>query len=88
MTHDAAIAPPGIKEPRDQGFFYRAMASLDAVKTVVDGLKPKRHIHGHYHHRYTSKIDDTIVEGLGANVNPLDQCCFIWNSEEADASNG
>lgn len=71
VTHDAAIAPPGIKDGGSASFSYRAAQSTAFIMKVIEELKPKLHIHGHYHYRYQGLIKGTVVKGLASNIDSL-----------------
>lgn len=56
VTHDAPVLPPGIHDVQDDPtFYYRAAGSRLALGRVMDELRPKYLIHGHYHMRYDKK---------------------------------
>ncbi len=37
------------------------------VSTVVAAIQPRLLVHGHYHHRYSAKLGEMAIEGLGRN---------------------
>jgi Calcineurin-like phosphoesterase len=46
------------------------------LRAVVDAVRPARLWHGHFHHRYQTVLHGdgyrTVVDGLGKNVDPID----------------
>jgi Calcineurin-like phosphoesterase len=53
------------------------------LRSIVDGVRPARLWHGHFHHRYQALLDGrdyrTIVDGLGKNGDPIDNNMVVVN---------
>lgn len=81
FCHDcpSGIAVPGMERDR-YGYPESAlMASEDnrlRLREIVDGVRPRRLWHGHFHHRYQALLDGgsyrTVVDGLGRDKDPID----------------
>ena len=84
VTHDSAIYPKGIKEIKDMGYNYRALDSKEKLLKLIEELNPVLQIHGHYHVRHTSKIRNTLVEGLGSNMQTFKDRHYIYERKEAE----
>ena len=63
LTHDAPEGTCPIIRP---GYKYDEMSRGNrlAVSAVMEAVKPKLLVHGHYHHRYSGERDGVQVEGL------------------------
>jgi len=68
LTHDSPHHPALDKFLRSFRLPYKmeeqSMASRHALDGVVDELKPKLLVHGHYHHRLTGVHGETTILGL------------------------
>jgi len=64
LTHDK---PRDVQVPWSRRDIPLALPNQDKIQRVVNALHPKLLVHGHLHIRYQSKVDRTIVEGLGCN---------------------
>jgi predicted phosphodiesterase len=71
VTHDA---PAGIDLPS-----YYSPPPADAKRTneirqllryALDATQPSYVLHGHWHHRHTTQLGDTIIEGLDRDGSP------------------
>jgi len=53
------------------------------LRSIVDGVRPARLWHGHFHHRYQALLDGggyrTVVDGLGRNGDPIDNNMVVVN---------
>lgn len=72
LTHDAPMFPVGLPGTYKADALSRA--NREAVAAVVESARPRLLIHGHYHHRHTAFYQDTRIEGLGCDGDPL---CFV-----------
>lgn len=64
FTHDK---PRDVQVPWSRRDIPLALPNQNKIQRVVDRLHPKLLFHGHLHLRYTAKVDQTVVEGLGCN---------------------
>jgi len=68
LTHDAPVLPPGL--PPFPGASKADYAYCEGNREMIRAAmrcKPRRCFHGHYHMRYESRYEDTIVIGLAAD---------------------
>jgi hypothetical protein len=63
LTHDAPEGVCPIVTPLYKGD-DESKGNRLAVTVVMEAVKPRLLVHGHYHHRYSAKIGQTQVEGL------------------------
>jgi Icc-related predicted phosphoesterase len=84
VTHDAPERVPGIKETSNAGFNYRSDSSTNSIASVIRALRPEYNIHGHYHHRYSKLFEGTQIEGLGSNMERVEENYFILDKDPGD----
>jgi hypothetical protein len=53
------------------------------LTNVFDAVKPKKWFHGHYHLRYTDRVDGCDFVGLGANLNQYNDPAWSRNQSVA-----
>lgn len=79
LTHDAPTAFPCLPDPDDDFWpahiIEQARAHRRNFDPILEAIKPKFWIHGHYHYRYTARIDSTIAIGLHNSDNDVS-----WNN--------
>lgn len=86
VTHDVPdrVEVPGIAG-NPFGFPLVDIALADKHREllgyVVDNVKPKILIHGHYHVNYTDIRDETIICGLDCDRKPLKDNVMIFDTE-------
>ncbi len=85
LTHDA---PEGTDIPclrRQKKFkkdiFPESTRQRALLRRAFDGVKPKMLVHGHYHDRYTDDLNGTRIEGLGADMSPLDEVVTVFDTD-------
>jgi len=88
FCHDcpAGIVVPGAAIDRF-GFpateLQRSAEHQALLRAVVDVVRPVRLWHGHFHHRYQAVLHGdgyrTVVDGLGKNVEPIDNNMVVLN---------
>lgn len=64
LTHDAPDGVCPIVTPDYKGDFT-SQGNRKAVLAVLEAVTPRLLVHGHYHHRYSGRLNGTQVEGLG-----------------------
>ena len=61
----------------------RSAEHQELLRSVVDVVRPVRLWHGHFHHRYQAVLHGdgyrTVVDGLGKNVDPIDNNMVVLN---------
>ena len=68
VTHDAPAYPPGFSAKGSPAYQQEQLQSMTRVDTLIRHHRPKLHVHGHWHARYTRQHDvGTIIEGLDCN---------------------
>lgn len=82
VTHDVAVKPEGFKETSDMSFIYRSRESHAHLLEVIQALKPKVNIHGHYHYRYNSQIESTKIIGLDCNFSLMNRLTYPTTTED------
>lgn len=86
VTHDAPdrVEIPGIAG-NPYGFPPVEIALSEKHREmlgyVVDSVKPKMLVHGHYHVNYTDMRDETIIYGLDCDRKPLGDNVMIVDTE-------
>lgn len=86
LTHDAPLdTVPIISEIKDD--YPLSKGNRKAISAVVEAVKPKLLIHGHYHHAYVTVKDDVTVVGLDCNGTRMKSYTILdterWRSDEA-----
>ena len=66
LTHDAVGVPP-VLEPRvwKRDLEYDLRVQRERMQEVFNALKPRLHVHGHFHVRYSAPTPYGAVVGLG-----------------------
>lgn len=92
LTHDCptGVDIPGITKTAAYGWPEHALkvseAHRDLVRMVVDEVKPKKLLHGHYHRRYDGLLvgEDykTEIVGLDADIGRWIDNFIVWNTDE------
>ncbi len=92
LTHDA---PEGTDIPclRRQRALRRDMFPESTqqrllLRRVVDAVRPKMLVHGHYHNRYSDNLNGTVIEGLGADMQPLNEAVTVFDTDVFHATHG
>lgn len=91
FCHDcpAGVTVPGAARDR-LGFpakeLRRAELYRVRLRSVVDAVRPGRLWHGHFHRRYQAVLQGqgyrTVVDGLGKNIEPIDNNMVVVNLAE------
>ena len=80
ITHDAPELPDELRWFMEKNHYKLDGASRSnrvAIRSVMDVVKPKLLVHGHIHHRYNDRLDDTVVCGLARDGDGRDSWVFI-----------
>jgi hypothetical protein len=88
VSHDAAWPPPGIKDTDEILFMIKARWSQSCIAKVIRMFQPQLHVHGHYHVNYESQYENTTIQGLASNLQPLDQAVKIYEFDKNPAQTG
>lgn len=93
VTHDcpAGVDIPGIpSDPSEDTRNYWPMSELIASRNhraklarVVDAVKPKRLVHGHYHLWHQAWRGDALVVGLDCDATTLERNTLLLHKPEA-----
>lgn len=73
VAHDAPVLAEGVMGPQtvgDKDSWPESKNNRVRVQRIVDRLRPKLLVHGHYHHRNSTHVGDTRVEGFGRDGDP------------------
>lgn len=73
VAHDAPWGAANVMGPRtvgDKDSYPKSEANRRRVAALCDALTPDLLVHGHYHHRNTTKYNSTVVEGFGRDGDP------------------
>lgn len=85
FTHDAPEGAdiPCLRHQRSlkRDVFPESTQQRVLLRWVVDQVKPKMLIHGHYHDHYEDDIGDTHVIGLGADMSPLNEAIVMFDTD-------
>lgn len=85
LTHDAPDGVCPIVTPDYKGDFT-SQGNRKAVSAVLEATSPRLLVHGHYHHRYSGKVNGTQVEGLGRDGDGASSWLLIdtahWTPEK------
>lgn len=67
FAHDtfSGFTVPGIPEPQYDAFFALCAPNRDRLYQIVQSVRPKLYVHGHYHVPYTRRVGEINVLGLG-----------------------
>lgn len=79
LTHEC---PEGVYIPGVDKSYHAGRRQRYLMGEVVKKTTPKLLVHGHYHRRYTSRLGDTKVVGLGANIGSLNSLIYLVDTEE------
>lgn len=69
ISHDCPPTKEIRKHLRDCGYKLdrASQQNRQAVQAVIEHTAVTEVYHGHYHHRYTTYLDNVLIEGLSAN---------------------
>lgn len=81
VTHDAHDYPPGFEPKGDPDFRVRSAKCMDMIRRLSDKYQPGLHVHGHWHHRYSTMRGTTKVVGLNCNYAKLSDAVMLWSRE-------
>lgn len=74
VTHDAAVLPPGISDVGvAAGHRYAAAENRAHIAAVIAALRPRLHVHGHWHRKYRRQDGRMLTVGLDR-----DGCSGLW----------
>lgn len=76
LTHDApeGVCPIVSPDYKDDSI---SRGNRKAVSAVMEASQPQLLAHGHFHHRYSARVDRTQVEGLGRDDSGADSWIVI-----------
>jgi hypothetical protein len=60
-----------------------SMLNRAALESIIDVVRPRLVVHGHYHHRYSAKWGDVKVEGLAQDQTGVDSWLIIETDDWA-----
>lgn len=75
VTHDAPDYPPGFAPLGDPAFRQKSTQSMNDIRSLIRHYSPKLHVHGHWHHRYTSGV----TTGLDCNYGKFNSAVMLWS---------
>lgn len=89
LAHDAPYLPPISNKGLNSGFpqeeLDRSESHRERVRAVYQEAQPTTWVHGHYHHRYTTSIEEpwgpVTFEGLGTNFDLVTVNQIILHTE-------
>lgn len=79
LTHEC---PEGVQIPGIHKSYHEGRRQRHLMAQVVDKTNPKLLVHGHYHRRYSSRLRDTRIIGLGDNFGSLNDLVYLLDTEE------
>lgn len=80
VTHDAPDYPPSFLPKGDDTFRVKSRKSLNNVRSLRTALKPRLHVHGHWHYAYV----DGVTRGLDCNYAiKFGDAYYLWDSKNA-----
>ena len=86
ITHDLFEDAPFPNDRKDTGWpeaeLRMARGNRLAVQFVVDRVKPKLFVHGHYHTKYERKHEGIKIVGLGMDATSMAENLWIPTREE------
>lgn len=92
LTHDAPMGciPYLVKEEDEVGLgrqdrYPESTSQRKFISALVDEVTPLFMAHGHYHARYSHRIGHPAgsvqIEGLGCDMDPDEETCFVFDTE-------
>jgi Icc-related predicted phosphoesterase len=71
LCHDAPFGAEGVIHPSftagNKDLWPESTANRKRIRVVMDAAQPRLLFHGHYHHRNSTRVGQTQVEGLSCN---------------------
>lgn len=83
LTHEC---PEGVYIPGIDKSYHAGRRQRYLMGEVVKKVRPKLLVHGHYHRRYTSSLNDTKIIGLGYNMGSLNDMLHLVDTEEINGN--
>lgn len=80
LVHDAPLGAQGVlgPDPWEGGkSIPEAMAHRGLIRDIFDQTHPKMVLHGHYHHRNSTKVEGVPVEGFANEWTGQDGWCIL-----------